>query len=157
MRRPAPTVGSMAVQNPASFAFRVDYPLGVVDKAPTTGVNMGTEEKSQEGIAQTHRMGEVTGQDQWPYCAPIGGVCVAYEVERRLGDDVGMAILNFILAAGEGARLILQKNKDGFSVQVTEAVLKGREQPLELAHVRALRERLDVGKARGVRRSPHSP
>ena len=100
---------------------------------------------------------KVAGQDQWPYCAPIGGMCVPYEVEQYLGEGVGMAILNFILTAGEGARLILQKNKDGFSVQITEAVLRGERKPLELAHVRALRERLDIVKTGGVRRSPHSP
>jgi len=89
---------------------------------------------------------KVTGQDQWPYCAFIGGTCVAYEVEQYLGEGVGMAIVNFILTAGEGARLILQKNKDGFSVQVTEAVLRGERKPLELAQVRALRQRLDMVK-----------
>ncbi|MBI2872350.1 MAG: hypothetical protein HYY00_04080 [Chloroflexi bacterium] len=85
------------------------------------------------------------GQEkEWPYCVPLQGTCLVYDVGRYLGESVRTALLNFIVRAEEGARLTLQRSRDGFTVQVTGAVHRGEAEPLSLTEARALRERLDL-------------
>ena len=60
-----------------------------------------------------------------------------------LGDAARVAVLRFILDAEEGARLTLQKNRVGFSVQVTGAVQRSDRESFGLAEARALRDTIE--------------
>ena len=78
----------------------------------------------------------------WPFCNDIGGTCLAYEMGRALGGSIEATLLDFVVTAQEGSRLTLQKNKDGFTAQVTGAVEKKSGDAVSLSEVRALRRRL---------------
>ena len=75
---------------------------------------------------------------------------VAAEVGARVINltynlGIGAAVqTGFILAAEEGARLTLQRNRDGFTVQVTRAVLKTAKDPSDAPGLWALRSNLGV-------------
>ena len=60
--------------------------------------------------------------------------------------------MTFIFSAKEGARIILQKNRSGITVQVTGPVEKAEGAPFKLAEARALRKRLDALKTREPRK-----
>lgn len=79
----------------------------------------------------------------WPHCEAIGGRCLAYDVGCLLGLGIATAVSDFILTAQEGARLTLQRNQEGFTLQVTGAVQKGAGDGLDLAKVKELRRRLE--------------
>ena len=93
--------------------------------------------------------GGATKEGQWPYCAMIEGTCLPYEMGQFLGGNIQSALLTFIFGAEQGARLILQKNHDGFTIQVTEAVQKATAEGFGLPEVRALRRRLELLTSRG--------
>ena len=97
----------------------------------------------REVIADT----EATTRRQWPYCAAIDGTCLTYDMAQYLGGEVESALMTFIFSAKEGARLILQKNRSGITLQVTGPVEKAEGAPFKLAEARALRKRLDALKA----------
>ena len=84
-----------------------------------------------------------TGAGEWPHCAAIGGNCLAYEVGRIVGPEMASAMTDFIFAAREGARLVLQRNREGFTVQVTGEVQRGGRGTFDLAGVKELRRHLD--------------
>ena len=79
----------------------------------------------------------------WPDCSAVQGVCLAYDMGRFLGRGVLSGLLDFIFGAKDGARLSLQRNRSGFTLQVTEAMQRADDEPVALADVRALRLRLD--------------
>ncbi|MDO8750520.1 MAG: hypothetical protein Q7K03_05195 [Dehalococcoidia bacterium] len=90
----------------------------------------------------------------WPNCAPLGGTCVVYEVGQHVGAEVSSALFGFIANAEEGARLILQKNPKGFTVQVTNAVQRGTAQSVGLPELRALRNQLNIARNEREKQSP---
>ena len=61
---------------------------------------------------------------EWPNCPYANSVCLLYELARTMGRNIHETLLTFILTAKEGARLTLQRNREGFTVQVTRAVQK---------------------------------
>lgn len=83
---------------------------------------------------------------QWPYCAALGSTCLVYEMGRDLGANVGSALVSFVANAEEGARLILQRNRTGFTIQETKAVQRGTTKPVGLEELRALRDQLNSGR-----------
>lgn len=94
-----------------------------------------------------------TGEEPWPYCANIKGTCLAYDTGLHLGASIASTLFSFILNAEEGARLTLQRNHEGFTAQVTGAVLRAEGLRAEgetfgLEEAQALRMRLDLGKSR---------
>lgn len=90
-----------------------------------------------------------TTEGQWPYCAMIGGTCLTHEMGQFLGGNIHSTLLTFIFGTEEGARLTLQKNRNGFSIQVTEAVEKATAEGFGLTEMRALRRRLELLTNRG--------
>ncbi len=86
---------------------------------------------------------EASAGKSWPYCANIEGTCLAYDTVRNLGAGVQSTLLSFIFAAERGARLILQKNNEGFTVQITGSVQTTQQQKFGLAEARAVRKHLD--------------
>ncbi len=80
----------------------------------------------------------------WPYCAAIAGPCLVYQVSQHIGDSIRSALVNYIFTADEGSRLILQKNRDGFTVQVTGAVQRAGAEPFGLAEARAIQRQLET-------------
>ena len=66
------------------------------------------------------------------------------------GQDVLDTLMAFIRGGEDGSRLTLQRNRDGFTVQVTGAVQKGYSgNEVDIAGLRALRTRLDNMNGRG--------
>jgi hypothetical protein len=63
-------------------------------------------------------------------------------MSQALGANIQDLLMTFIWAGEAGARLTLQKNRDGFTAQVTGAVQKAAEEPLDLPRLQALRQRL---------------
>jgi len=92
-----------------------------------------------------------TGEEPWPYCANIKGTCLAYDMGLHLGASIESTLFSFILNAEEGARLTLQRNHEGFTAQVTGAVLRAKGETFGLEEAQALRTRLDLGKSRRKR------
>jgi len=91
---------------------------------------------------------EAGRQDGWPHCPALDDTCLIYDVGELLGKNVRDALLSFILNAEDGARLTLQRSREGFTAQVTEAVQRSTGAPaLELSEARTWSER--VGKLRG--------
>ncbi len=86
---------------------------------------------------------EASAGKSWPYCASIEGTCIAYDMGRFLGAGVQSTLFSFIFSADRGARLILQKNREGFTVQVTGSVQTTQQQKFGLAEARAVRKHLD--------------
>ena len=73
----------------------------------------------------------------WPSCAYIGGLeCVAHAFGRHLGPDISARVAEFVGNAEPGARLTLQKNKDGFTLQITSEVIRdGRTDDVQLTRL----------------------
>ena len=74
---------------------------------------------------------------QWPACAYIGGLeCVTHAFCRHLGPDISARVAEFVGNAEPGARLTLQKNKDGFTLQITSEVIRdGRTDDVQLTRL----------------------
>lgn len=86
-----------------------------------------------------------SAEGRWPNCPDVEDVCPIYSMARVLGTDVQSILVSFIGEADEGARLTLQKNQNGFTVQVTSAVKRGSEseRTLDLDGLRSLDSKLD--------------
>ncbi len=94
---------------------------------------------------QTDGIGESPAKSRgWPYCSLVGGKCLAYDVSAVLGSNILQSLLAFVMTAEDGARLTLQKNKDGFTLQTTGAVQRPVEGPIGIKEVRLLRSRLSL-------------
>jgi hypothetical protein len=63
-------------------------------------------------------------------------------MSQALGANIQDLLMTFIYAGEAGARLTLQKNREGFTAQITGAVQKAAEEPLDLPRLQALRQRL---------------
>jgi hypothetical protein len=79
----------------------------------------------------------------WPHCDNVGGICLGYDLSRRAGRLTFQELLSFIWTAEEGARLTLQKNRDGFSLQVTGGIHRPPIDEMDLAFLRDVRKTLD--------------
>ncbi len=79
----------------------------------------------------------------WPYCDNVGGICLGYDLSRRAGRLTFKELLAFIWTAEEGARLTLQKNRDGFSFQVTGGIHRPPIDEMDLAFLRDVKKTLD--------------
>ena len=88
------------------------------------------------------------GEEPWPYCADIKGTCLAYDMSLHLGASIESTLFSFVLGAEEGARLTLQKNRQGFTAQVTGAVQRTEGEAFGLEEALGLRKRLDLEKRR---------
>jgi len=91
---------------------------------------------------------EYADQAGWPYCPVLRGDCIVFDSPRLLGLDIYEALITFVLSAEAGSRLTLQKNKNGFTLQVTGAVYRSNERPSSASDLKLLRLKLD-----GLRRA----
>lgn len=66
----------------------------------------------------------------WPYCTVLQRECVAHEVANRIGSDLLSQLITFLHGSESGARLILQRNKNSFTLQITEAIHTGEGEML---------------------------
>lgn len=80
----------------------------------------------------------------WPYCAAMAGTCQVYQVSQHIGDSIRSALVSYIFTAEEGSRLILQKNREGFTVQVTGAVQRSGAEPFGLDDARAIQRQMET-------------
>lgn len=83
-------------------------------------------------------------ETRWPHCPYASRTCLLYEMAQSMGRNVHDTLVNFILAAEEGARLTLQRNRDGFTVQVTRAVQKTTKDPMNAPGLWVLRPNLEA-------------
>ncbi len=81
---------------------------------------------------------------RWPHCPYADRTCLLYDMAHSMGRNVHDTLVSFILAAEEGARLTLQRNRDGFTVQVTRAVQKTAKDPMNAPGLWALRPNLET-------------
>jgi|GEM_PF-1755403 len=77
---------------------------------------------------------------QWPHCTSVGGLCPVFEMSQVLGSNLQEMLMKFVLAGELGARLTIQKNRDGFTAQITSAVHRSDETPIDLVRLHALRQ-----------------
>ena len=70
----------------------------------------------------------ILNESEWPKCPVVGGNCVEYDLATLLGQSVNVILQEFIWNRAEGSRLTLQRNKQGFSVQVTGEVHRSEDQ-----------------------------
>ena len=57
-----------------------------------------------------------------PHCSPIGEICMLLDLNESLGTNIRDTLLNFLTGSQEGSRLTLQRNRVGFTAQVTGPV-----------------------------------
>ena len=88
--------------------------------------------------------GSPTDPKPWPYCETFGGICPLHNLSEALGDDVLETLATFAIASEPGARLVLQRNPEGFSTQVTEPVYRGISGTAGLSRLHTLRGKLDT-------------
>ncbi len=87
----------------------------------------------------------------WPHCPALDATCLMVDCVESMGESVLDTLMAFVRGAEDGSRLILQRNRDGFTVQVTGAVQKGHTgTQMDIDDLRALRTRLDQIHARGT-------
>ena len=80
----------------------------------------------------------------WPQCEILGDVCPLDSLAEVLGGDIVESIATFAVRGKPGARLVLQKNQDGFSIQVTKAVYRGTSDTAGLSSLHTLRGNLNM-------------
>ncbi len=85
----------------------------------------------------------------WPECKYVGGPCLAYELSGSVGADLFSGLVAFIADSEPGARLTLQRNQSGFTLQVTGAVRRGEPRLLSPGEMSALGARFSAAGARG--------
>ena len=79
------------------------------------------------------------GKSSWPYCVALDCECIVHKAAGRIGQDLLSQFLTFVRASEEGSRLILQRNKEGFTAQVTGPVRRGIGEDLSKEDVELLR------------------
>ncbi len=62
---------------------------------------------------------------EWPYCEALKGECIAHEVSEKVGQNLLSQFLAFVRRSEDGSRLMLQRNRDNFTIQVTGSVKRG--------------------------------
>ncbi len=73
---------------------------------------------------------------------------MVHEAAVLLGSNILASLQSFIVTAEEGARLILQRNREGFTIQVTEPVERSTEEPLDIEGLKAWHEKLSATRRR---------
>ncbi len=86
----------------------------------------------------------MTSGEDWPYCVVTEGTCLAYQMGQTMGASLLEELVSFVLNAQEGSRLILQKNRDGCTLQATGPVNRSVKQNLELSRLREFRQMLNA-------------
>jgi len=87
--------------------------------------NMSTRTRVQSGSA-------------WPRCEHLEVECPVHALGRQLGVETLARLVSFVATTGRGGRLTLQRNNEGFTVQVTDAVEHARELRLTVDDARRL-------------------
>ncbi len=77
---------------------------------------------------------------RWPYCSVLQGCCLAHSAARQMGTRPLTTLLTFVATADTGARLTLQRNREWFTVQVTDAVERTDDNQLALEELRQIGE-----------------
>jgi hypothetical protein len=100
----------------------------------------------------------------WPACAYIGGLeCVAHAFGRHLGPEISAQVAEFVGKAEPGARLTLQKSKDGFTLQITSAVIRdGQTDDVQLTRLANMSQAMngvaaEISASRGHEEGPGEP
>ncbi len=82
--------------------------------------------------AYTGAEAEAGSRKDWPYCEFLDAQCLAHFLAQRLGTQSLTRLLTFSVKAEPGARLTLQRNQTGFTVQITNAVESTQGTRLEI-------------------------
>ena len=84
-------------------------------------------------------MASIQGESQ---CPPASGYCLARDAADSLGIEVYETLMTFIWGAEPESRLILEKGRTAFSVEISGAPRTGPDSEIDSEHMRQLRERL---------------
>ena len=100
----------------------------------------------ERSLLMLHLDSAVAGieKSQWPNCPTIGGVCLTHDLAEALGGNILESLMTFVMEAEQGARLILQSNRDGFSLQFTGPVQRNTNGKPGLEELRILRGKIDM-------------
>ena len=74
----------------------------------------------------------------WPECAHLGNVCLLIPMGESIGDNIRDSLIAFILNGEKGSRLTLQRNQEGFTLQVTGPVVRTSKPSGDLARLKEL-------------------
>ena len=85
-----------------------------------------------------NHLDEPTTQNSWPHCPHLGDLCLLFDMSNSLGTNIRDILLGFIGDAEEGSRLTLQRNRDGFTAQVTGPVQRTSRDTVTLERLQAL-------------------
>ena len=77
-------------------------------------------------------------EPEWPECAQLGSVCLLIPMAESLGDNIRDSLITFILNAEEGSRLSLQRNREGFTLQITGPVVRTSKGSGDLSRLKEL-------------------
>ena len=83
-----------------------------------------------------------TTQNSWPHCPHLNDICFLYDMSNSLGTNILDTLLRFIDDAEEGSRLTLQRNRDGFTAQVTGPVQRTSKDAATLERLLELRNKM---------------
>ena len=85
----------------------------------------------------------ITGSN-WPHCVLSDGNCIGFDLVSLLGPNVNQVLMEYIWNSAEGSRLTLQKNRQGFTVQVTGEVHRSQnDDGVDLEQFKWLKRHLD--------------
>ena len=86
-------------------------------------------------------------KSSWPQCDTAGGNCIGYGLADQLGPNINRELMDFIWKGEDGSRLSLQKNRQGFTLQVTGKVHRSEgESEVTLEQFKRLKMHLDSTK-----------
>ena len=86
-------------------------------------------------------------KSSWPRCDAVGGNCIGYVLADQLGANINRELMDFIWKGEDGSRLSLQKNRQGFTLQVTGKVHRSEgESEVTLEQFKRLKRHLDSTK-----------
>lgn len=90
----------------------------------------------------------------WPYCPYLDDSCLLEDSTQALGPQVHEALLRFVTVAEDGAHVTLQRNQEGFSMQIVGPMRSGESGSVGLDDLKTLRHRLDRPPTRAAGKGP---
>lgn len=83
------------------------------------------------------------GEPSWPNCESGAGLCPFYVMSQRLGGNTQEMLMRFIWTGEAGSRITIQKNVDGFTLQITSGVHRSDNSTLDLLRLQSLNRELE--------------
>ena len=98
--------------------------------------------------AKNHPVNPITA-DPGSRCHHLDEMCILFDLSDSLGANIRDTLLGFVSDSEEGSRLTLQRNRNGFTVQVTGPVQRTSKGMSALAQLRELTDNLPAARGTG--------